>query len=57
MIFCKKQYQKLLKYLQQLEKAKKSLSSICKSNYRELFLTLPKPVRKSNGNREIIMQN
>ena len=37
MVFWKKQYRKLLKYSQQLEKAGKDLSGICKSNYRELF--------------------
>ena len=37
MVFCKKQYRKLLKYSQQLEKAGKDLSGICKSNYRELL--------------------
>ena len=37
MVFCKKQYRKLLKYSQQLEKAGKDLSGICKSDYRELL--------------------
>lgn len=37
MVFCKKQYRKLLKYSQQLEKAGKNLYSICKSDYRELL--------------------
>jgi hypothetical protein len=37
MVFCKKQYRKLLKYSQQLEKEGKHLSGICKSNYRELL--------------------
>ena len=37
MVFYKKQYRKLLKYSQQLEKAGKDLSGICKSNYRELL--------------------
>ena len=37
MVFCKKQYRKLLKYSQQLEKVGKHLSGICKSDYRELL--------------------
>jgi hypothetical protein len=37
MVFCKKQYRKLLKYSQQLEKGEKHLSGICKSDYRELL--------------------
>ena len=37
MVFCKKQYRKLLKYSQQLEKGGKHLSGICKSDYRELL--------------------
>jgi hypothetical protein len=37
MVFCKKQYRKLLKYSQQLEKEGKHLSGICKSDYRELL--------------------
>lgn len=37
MVFCKKQYRKLLKYSQQLEKGGKHLSDICKSDYRELL--------------------
>jgi len=37
MVFCKKQYRKLLKYSQQLEKSGKHLSSICNSDYRELL--------------------
>lgn len=37
MVFCKKQYRKLLKYSQQLEKEGKYLSNICDSYYRELL--------------------
>ena len=37
MVFCKKQYRKLLKYSQQLEKVGKHLSDICESDYRELL--------------------
>ena len=33
MVFFKKQYRKLLKYSQQLEKVVKHLSCICKSDY------------------------
>jgi hypothetical protein len=36
-VFCKKQYRKLLKYSQQLEKEGKHLSDICESDYRELL--------------------
>jgi hypothetical protein len=36
-VFCKKQYRKLLKYSQQLEKEGKHLSYICESDYRELL--------------------
>ena len=37
MVFCKKQYRKLLKYSQPLEKGGKHLSGICDSDYRELL--------------------
>lgn len=37
MVFCKKQYRKFLKYSQQLKKAGKNLSGMCKSDSRELL--------------------
>ena len=57
MVFCKKQYRKLLKYSQQLEKAGKDLSGICKYDYRELLRYSAKTYAQLEWESRDSMQN